>query len=305
MMRRQNQDQQSRVFEELSALVLNLLRSPTPVSFSDQIPMPTTPVRRRLPEITPAGFASLLLGMSLTLMLCGSVTFFIGFLLMPWVLGLVMVFYVAGIVTTISMLGRSLLCYATAPPSSPRKEIPGNYSRIPRKAVCNLWEDDTYGMCSIDLFLSTFVSHGNFCECNVVQRVELCTGLLRSANVAVSGVATTGTGIYMSITILPYFIFILCPVAVFNSDEEVDVELLNESNQAWHKQELVLCSARVLLFILSGKVKVTRPLGVGDEAGGFLWSIRSEHMDALYEVRSKHGNMEWNLLQNNKYHSPG
>uniref|UniRef100_A0A6M2EP73 Uncharacterized protein n=1 Tax=Populus davidiana TaxID=266767 RepID=A0A6M2EP73_9ROSI len=131
MMRRQNQDQQSRVFEELSALVLNLLRSPTPVSFSDQIPMPTTPVRRRLPEITPAGFASLLLGMSLTLMLCGSVTFFIGFLLMPWVLGLVMVFYVAGIVTTISMLGRSLLCYATAPPSSPRKEIPGNYSRIP------------------------------------------------------------------------------------------------------------------------------------------------------------------------------
>lgn len=110
-MRRQNQDQQSRVFEELSALVLNLLRSPTPV-------------RRRLPEITPAGFASLLLGMSLTLMLCGSVTFFIGFLLMPWVLGLVMVFYVAGIVTTISMLGRSLLCYATAPPSSPQKEIP-------------------------------------------------------------------------------------------------------------------------------------------------------------------------------------
>ncbi|KAJ6945650.1 hypothetical protein NC651_000647 [Populus alba x Populus x berolinensis] len=168
MMRRQNQDQQSRVFEELSALVLNLLRSPTPVSFSDQIPMPTTPVRRRLPEITPAGFASLLLGMSLTLMLCGSVTFFIGFLLMPWVLGLVMVFYVAGIVTTISMLGRSLLCYATAPPSSPRKEIPALlcYFGLEYVLVGGGWE------------------HGNFCECNVVQRVELCTGLLRSANVA-------------------------------------------------------------------------------------------------------------------------
>jgi len=29
-----------------------------------------------------------------------------------------MVFYVAGIVTTISMLGRSLLCYSTSPPTA-------------------------------------------------------------------------------------------------------------------------------------------------------------------------------------------
>ncbi|KAF9688981.1 hypothetical protein SADUNF_Sadunf01G0044400 [Salix dunnii] len=130
MMRRQNQDHQSRVFDELSALVFSLLRSSTPISFSEQIPLPATPVRRRLPKITPAGFASLLLGMSLSLMLCGSVTFFIGFLLMPWVLGLVMVFYVAGIVSTISMLGRSLLCHATAPPSSTRKEVPGIFAGI-------------------------------------------------------------------------------------------------------------------------------------------------------------------------------
>jgi hypothetical protein len=75
-------------------------------------------------QISPVGFASLMLGISLALMLCGSVTFFIGFLLMPWVLGLVMVFYVAGIVSSLSMLGRSLLCYVTAPPS-PRKDIPG------------------------------------------------------------------------------------------------------------------------------------------------------------------------------------
>ncbi|KAG6781406.1 hypothetical protein POTOM_014306 [Populus tomentosa] len=124
MMRRQNQDQQSRVLDELSALVFNLLRSPsTPISFSDQFPVPSTSVRRRLSGITPGEFASLLLGISLALMLCGSVTFFIGFLLMPWVLGLVMVFYVAGIVSTVSMLGRSILCYATTP--SPRKDIPG------------------------------------------------------------------------------------------------------------------------------------------------------------------------------------
>ena len=138
-MRRQHQDhqdQQSRVLDDLSALVFNLLRSPsTPIS---QFPVPSTLVRRRrLPGLTPGGFASLLFGISLTLMLCGSVTFFIGFLLMPWVLGLVMVFYVAGIVSTISMLGRSLLCYATAPPSSTRKEVPGNYKRIPCFALFN------------------------------------------------------------------------------------------------------------------------------------------------------------------------
>ncbi|XP_015894320.1 uncharacterized protein LOC107428312 [Ziziphus jujuba] len=128
MMRRQ-QDQQSRVFYELSALVLNILRSPpSPIPFSDHSPVtPPPPVSstRRSPaaQISPAGFASLLLGISLALMLCGSVTFFIGFILMPWVLGLVMVFYVAGMISALSMLGRSILCYATAP-STPRKEIP-------------------------------------------------------------------------------------------------------------------------------------------------------------------------------------
>ncbi|OMO60530.1 hypothetical protein CCACVL1_24074 [Corchorus capsularis] len=123
-----HQDQQSRVFYELSALVLNLLRSPpTPMPFSDQS---SVPVRRPHPPppsttttISPAGFAWLMLGISVSLMLCGSVTFFIGFMLMPWVIGLVMVFYVAGIVSTVSMLGRSIFCYAMAPP---RKDIPGN-----------------------------------------------------------------------------------------------------------------------------------------------------------------------------------
>ncbi|XP_022636596.1 uncharacterized protein LOC106762821 isoform X1 [Vigna radiata var. radiata] len=106
-------DQQSRVFCELSALVFNLLRSP-PL-------MPDSPPRRSTAgaQITPAGFASLLLGISVALMLCGSVTFFIGFMLMPWVLGLMMVFYVAAIVSALSVLGRSILCFA-----SPRKDLP-------------------------------------------------------------------------------------------------------------------------------------------------------------------------------------
>lgn len=133
MMRRAHQDQQSGVLYELSSLVLNILRSPpSPIQFSDQslpvpappLPPPSSSLSRRSPhQISPAGFASLLLGISLALMLCGSVTFFIGFILMPWVLGLVMVFYVVGIVSSLSMLGRSILCYATAP-SNPQKEIP-------------------------------------------------------------------------------------------------------------------------------------------------------------------------------------
>ncbi|XP_058195544.1 uncharacterized protein LOC131311923 [Rhododendron vialii] len=136
-MRRQ-QDEQSRVFCELSTLILNILRSPpAPIHFADHSPDPPAPVRfsdhspapvnRRRPStppISPAGFASLLLGISLALMLCGSVTFFIGFMLMPWVLGLVMFFYVVGIVSSLSMIGRAILCHTAASPPSPRKEVP-------------------------------------------------------------------------------------------------------------------------------------------------------------------------------------
>ncbi|XP_038714219.1 uncharacterized protein LOC120007830 isoform X1 [Tripterygium wilfordii] len=128
----QHQDQYSRVLNDLSSLVLNLLRSPpSPIQFSDQAPVlapqPTAVSsswrRPSFSQISPAGFASLMLGISVALMLCGSVTFFIGFILMPWVIGLVMVFYVAGIVSSLSMLGRSIFCNATAP-TSPRKEVP-------------------------------------------------------------------------------------------------------------------------------------------------------------------------------------
>ncbi|CAN8313347.1 unnamed protein product [Cochlearia groenlandica] len=131
MMRRQHRDQDSRAFYDLSSLVLNLLRSPPPsISFSDQFPSDSIhpPMRNRPPpssfsspsmaQITPSGFASMLLGVSVALMMCGSLTFFIGFLLMPWVLALVMGFYVAGIVSVVSMAGRSLLCYVLPPPSS-------------------------------------------------------------------------------------------------------------------------------------------------------------------------------------------
>ncbi|XAR48192.1 hypothetical protein NMG60_11030929 [Bertholletia excelsa] len=126
MTRRRDQVQQSRVFYELSSLVLNILRSPpTPIHFSEESPPAVSSSRRppALPPISPAGFASLLLGVSVALMLCGSVTFFIGFMLMPWVLGLLMVFYVVGIVSSLSMMGRAILYHTVSPPS-PRKEVP-------------------------------------------------------------------------------------------------------------------------------------------------------------------------------------
>lgn len=122
MMRRTREDEQSRAFYDLSAILLNLLRSPpTPLNFSNH--PPEQPLRRLPPpQISPAGFASLLLGISMALMLCGSVTFFIGFVLMPWVIGLIMVLYVAGIVTTLSDIGRSVLCYIMAAPEPPPRK---------------------------------------------------------------------------------------------------------------------------------------------------------------------------------------
>ncbi|KAK1294066.1 hypothetical protein QJS10_CPA16g00940 [Acorus calamus] len=138
------QDQQSRLFYELCSLLLGLLRSPPiPISHSDhhhRLPPPTAvaPGRRGggLQQVTPAAFASLLLGVSMALMLCGSVTFVIGFILMPWVLGLVMVFYMVGVVSNLSGIGRAILCPASTSAgdhSTPsRKEMSGQLlSKLP------------------------------------------------------------------------------------------------------------------------------------------------------------------------------
>lgn len=131
MMRRPREDPQSRVLHEISSLLMKILRSPPPpVPFSDHVLELSSVISSSsglLPssQITPAGLASLLLGISLALMLCGSVTFFLGFLLMPWILVLVMIFYVVGIVSSLSMLGRSILCCFSAP--RPRKDFNGKF----------------------------------------------------------------------------------------------------------------------------------------------------------------------------------
>ena len=84
--------QDSRLLNELCSLLLSLIQLSTPSVQPSQ-----------LPRLSPWGFASLLLGMSLALIVAGSVTFFIGFVLMPSVIGLVVAFYLFN-------LGRSIIC---------------------------------------------------------------------------------------------------------------------------------------------------------------------------------------------------
>ncbi|KAF6144843.1 hypothetical protein GIB67_025698 [Kingdonia uniflora] len=127
----QQQQQQSKVLQELSSLVFAILQFPPPLQqtplFNDLESSRVSSIGSReaarvmswKKQCSPAGFASLLLGVSMVLMMCGSVTFLIGFILMPWVLGLVMVFYFVGVLSNLSGVGRAILC-----PTS-RKELPG------------------------------------------------------------------------------------------------------------------------------------------------------------------------------------
>ncbi|GAA0143154.1 hypothetical protein LIER_03905 [Lithospermum erythrorhizon] len=124
MRHQRGEDSQTKLLSELSSLVLNMIRSP--VEFSDKV-VAAPPVevvsrrRKRGQQITPLGFAYFMLGISLALMLCGSLTFFIGFLLMPWVLAFAMVLYVVGVICSLSLFGRAMLCCCSYP-SSPSKE---------------------------------------------------------------------------------------------------------------------------------------------------------------------------------------
>ncbi|PAN26776.1 hypothetical protein PAHAL_5G038100 [Panicum hallii] len=77
----------SRLIRELCALLLTV------------VPPSPAPAPGRM---SPAAAASMLLGASVALMLCGSVTFAIGLLLMPWVAGLALLFGFAGAVSNLS-----------------------------------------------------------------------------------------------------------------------------------------------------------------------------------------------------------
>lgn len=119
----EQQDQHySRVLSELSSLVYNILRAPPlPFSFSDLLGPAVSLISYRTSQASPSAFASLFLGISVSLMLFGSVTFVIGFFLMPFVIGLVLLFYFVGLIHKLSELGSSILW----PGYVPNKDIPG------------------------------------------------------------------------------------------------------------------------------------------------------------------------------------
>ncbi|TKY63047.1 hypothetical protein E2542_SST12912 [Spatholobus suberectus] len=122
------EDHQLRVLYELCSLIVHTLKFPPlpfpfPTSYRCSSPATASSTssslsrsRRQLWRTTlptsqdsPAAFASLFLGISLSLILLGSVTFLVGLLLLPWVTLLVLVFYVAALVSNLSVLGRFVL----------------------------------------------------------------------------------------------------------------------------------------------------------------------------------------------------
>ncbi|EER97013.1 hypothetical protein BDA96_02G270400 [Sorghum bicolor] len=107
---------QSRLLYELCALLLTVLRAS---------PDDGAVARPLLPrQVTPAGVASMLLGASMALMLCGSVTFMLGFFLMPWVVGLGFLFLFVGFVTNLSGIWRAILLWPSAADSPKEASSP-------------------------------------------------------------------------------------------------------------------------------------------------------------------------------------
>ncbi|KAH6758601.1 hypothetical protein C2S52_001380 [Perilla frutescens var. hirtella] len=109
------EDPQTKVLHELWSMIVHVFRSPPlPVDFPSLSPSsPSTSSSSRRPQISPAAFGLLFIGISMALMLFGIVTFLIGFVLMPLVTMLVMLFYFVGIVSKLSEIGRSILWPAT------------------------------------------------------------------------------------------------------------------------------------------------------------------------------------------------
>ncbi|KAK1410027.1 hypothetical protein QVD17_36559 [Tagetes erecta] len=103
-------DDGSRVLYQLFSMITNILGSPPlPIPFPNRFTGITvgssssaTPLRP--PQVSPIGFAGLFIGISIAMMLFGSAVFVIGFMLMPLVVALVMLFYLARVVSSLSYL---------------------------------------------------------------------------------------------------------------------------------------------------------------------------------------------------------
>lgn len=97
-------DHQTKVLCQLCSMISHILQSPPlPISLPGLLgPSLSSPA-------SPAAFASLLLGVSLALMLFGSLTFAIGFFLVPLLIALLFLFYFVAMLHNLSELGRTIL----------------------------------------------------------------------------------------------------------------------------------------------------------------------------------------------------
>ncbi|KAI9121005.1 hypothetical protein K1719_008038 [Acacia pycnantha] len=113
-------DEHARVLYEIQSLIVHILNlPPLPLPFSEQYShVADSSTLRNLcttllsSQVSPAAFASLFLGISLALILFGTLAFVIGLVLLPWVFALVFAFYTASVVSALSRLGRTVLCSA-------------------------------------------------------------------------------------------------------------------------------------------------------------------------------------------------
>ncbi|XP_015971277.1 uncharacterized protein LOC107494756 isoform X2 [Arachis duranensis] len=119
------EDYQSRVLYELCSMIHRTLKFPYhpypfPSSSSSSSSSSSQPWWTMLSwaavsssQNSPAAFASMFLGISLTLMLFGSATFLVGFIMLPWVTLLVVIFCVASLVSNLSKLLNRLILGST------------------------------------------------------------------------------------------------------------------------------------------------------------------------------------------------
>uniref|UniRef100_A0A0D9V9P0 Uncharacterized protein n=1 Tax=Leersia perrieri TaxID=77586 RepID=A0A0D9V9P0_9ORYZ len=109
----------SRLIRELCALLVTIISpaaAPAAAAERRQMRSPSTGNT----AMSPAAAATMLLGASMALMLCGSVTFAIGFLLMPWVAGVAVLFGLAAAVSALSsgVFGNSAANRASSSPAT-------------------------------------------------------------------------------------------------------------------------------------------------------------------------------------------
>ncbi|XP_028771362.1 uncharacterized protein LOC114728611 isoform X2 [Neltuma alba] len=133
----EDEDEHSRVLNEIQSMIFHILKFPllplpfrTPYSQVAASSSSSWSLNMRhlwatllSSQVSPAALASLFLGISLALMLFGSLAFVIGFVLLPWVTALVLAFYAATAVSTLSRLGRILLGSSPMLKDMPRSDL--------------------------------------------------------------------------------------------------------------------------------------------------------------------------------------